>query len=150
MLHVHVSRIWVGRVVAVISIVGTGIYLLVVGLDTADKVASALSLLVAIAALVLPYLSRSTNSSPEPSAAEGAARGSRQFIANAVVGGDLTQVRDTKDIQVSDKVTVSSTPETPPAAVTAPDKQGGQYVNGVWIGGNLTQIDGADGNVTLG
>ena len=48
--------IWGGRIVAVVMVAGLGAYLASVGLDKADKLAGVLGLLVAVAALVTPYL----------------------------------------------------------------------------------------------
>jgi hypothetical protein len=135
--------VWGGRVAALVVLAGLAVYLSAVGLDKADKLASVLSLLVAVAGLVVPYLlSPSDKNSPAPT--------STQYVANTVVGGHLTQARDAKDLKVQ-----GSGAAVPPKAVPSGDKpvsdtSGGQYVNGVWVGGNLTQIDGADGDVTLG
>lgn len=49
-------RIWIGRGVAVLALVVLAAYFSKVGWDAADKVASTMGLLVAIAALVAPYL----------------------------------------------------------------------------------------------
>ena len=43
-------KVWIGRAVALIAIAVLAVYLLLVGLDKADKVASAISVLVAVAA----------------------------------------------------------------------------------------------------
>ena len=48
--------IWGGRITAVAVLAGLAVYLASVGLDKADKLASVLGLLVAVAALVAPYL----------------------------------------------------------------------------------------------
>ena len=48
--------IWGGRIAAVVILAGLAAYLASVGLDKADKLASVLGLLVAVAALVAPYL----------------------------------------------------------------------------------------------
>jgi hypothetical protein len=66
--------VWVGRVVAVLVLVGLSAYLARVGLDDADKLASSMSVVVAVAALLVPYLlpppqSRGTPV-PEPDRAE--------------------------------------------------------------------------------
>jgi len=118
-------------------------YLSLVGLDKADKFAGVLGLLVAVAALVAPYLL--------PSPGERSSRsGSAQSVANTAVGRHLTQVRGAGRVRVRGPVT-SGSPQAPTAkADPVQDGQGGQYVNGVWVGGNLSQIDGADGDVTIG
>jgi hypothetical protein len=135
--------IWGGRAVAVVVVAGLAVYLYTVGLDRADKLASVVGLLVAVAALVAPYVLPTSDHSSSKS-------GSPQTVANAVVGGHLTQVRDAQGIQVQGSGTALP-PQTAPAVDgSVPDISGGQYVNGVWVGGNVTQIDGADGDVTLG
>lgn len=50
------NKVWIGRALALAVIVALAIYLLSVGLDKADKVASAIGLLVAVGALVTPHL----------------------------------------------------------------------------------------------
>lgn len=135
--------IWGGRIGAVVILAGLAVYLASVGLDKADKLASVLSLLVAVAALVAPYLLPSSDgdrSKPEPP----------QQVANTVVGGHLTQARDAKGVQVQGSVKAGPAQASPPGGDPVPEGQSGQYVNGVWVGGNLTQVDGADGDVTIG
>jgi hypothetical protein len=135
--------IWGGRIVAVMVVAGLVAYLVSVGLDKADKLASVLGLLVAVAAFVAPYLLPTTNG-------KRSGPGSVQQVANAAVGGHLTQVRDAGDVRVQGSVTAASPQMPPRRADPGPEGHGGQYVNGVWVGGNLTQIDGADGDVTIG
>jgi hypothetical protein len=134
----HRSRwIWGGRVVAVVVVAGLGVYLSTVGLDKADKLAGVLGLLVAVAALVTPYLLPSSDRS-------SSGPGSVQSVANTVVGGHLTQMRDAGGVRAKGPATA------PPGAAPPPDSRGGQYVDGVWVSGNLTQIDGSEGDVTAG
>jgi hypothetical protein len=136
--------VWGGRIVAVVMVVGLAVYLLMVGLDQADKLASALSLLVAVAALAAPYVLPPVQPSPPKETPSK----STQLVTDTVVGGNLTQAQDVNNIQVAS--TTPTPPSTTPTAGSVPPAPGGQYVNGVWVGGNLTQIDGADGDVTLG
>ena len=137
------SWIWGGRIAAVMVLAGLTIYLASVGLDKADKLASILGLLVAVAALVVPYLFPSLEGSRSKSE-------SVQYVANTVVRGHVTQMRQVGSVQMQGPVTSAPTQAVPPAARPLPEAQGGQYVNGAWVGGNLTQIDGADGDVTIG
>jgi hypothetical protein len=53
------SRLWVwtGRATFGVIVVGLVVYLVVAGLDKADKLASSISVVVALAALGAPYLS---------------------------------------------------------------------------------------------
>lgn len=134
--------IWSGRIVAVVAIAGLSAYLALVGLDKADKLASVLALLVAVAALVAPYIL-------PPSDRDRSESGSSQRVTNTVVGGNLTQVRNAKGVRVQGPAP-SKPPQAPPAgADPVAESQGGQYVNGVWVGGNLTQASDADGDITI-
>jgi hypothetical protein len=135
--------IWGGRIAAVVVLAGLAVYLASVGLDKADKLASVFGLLVAVAALVAPYLL--------PSSDEGHSEpGPVQQVANAGVRGHLTQVQDAKGVRVRDPVTAEF-PQVPlSGGDPAPEGQSGQYVNGVWVRGNLTQVDGAGGDITIG
>jgi hypothetical protein len=135
--------IWGGRIVALAVLAGLGVYLSAVGLDKAAELASVLGLLVAVAALVAPYLL--------PASDQGrSGPGSAQLVAHSVVGGHLTQARDATSVQVRGSVTSRPPKSPPPDADPVPEGQDGQYVNGVWVGGHLTQIDGAAGDVTIG
>jgi hypothetical protein len=135
--------IWGGRVAALVVVAGLVAYLSSVGLDKADKLASVLSLLVALVALVAPYLLPSSDGNrSEP--------GSAQHVTDAAVGGHLTQVRKARGVRVQGPVTSGAPQTTQPGAGPGPSRHGGQYVNGVWVGGNLTQVDGADGDITIG
>jgi hypothetical protein len=133
---------WGGRIAAMVVVAGLAAYLFSVGLDKADKLASVLALLVAIAALVAPYLL------PSPDGAH-LEQESAQHVSNTVVGGNLTQARNAKRLAVKNPVTPGLPQAAPPKAGSAPEGRGGQYVNGVWVGGNLTQADGAD-DVSIG
>jgi hypothetical protein len=136
--------VWTGRIAAVVVFAGLGAYLASVGLDKADKLASALGLLVAVAALVAPYLTPSSDG-------DDSERKPVQQVADTVVGGHLTQVRSAKGVRVQGQ-TLTVPPHPPPLAGTSrsPEGQSGQYVNGGWVGGNLTQVDDANGDITIG
>jgi hypothetical protein len=136
------SWIWTGRIAAVVVLAGLAAYLFSVGLDKADKLASVLVLLVAVATLVAPYLL------PVPAGDHSESRSS-QHVANTVVKGNLTQARGAKAVRVRSPIAPGTQQADPPRAAPVPEDQDGQYVNGVWIGGNLTQVDGADGDVTI-
>jgi hypothetical protein len=140
----HSHWIWGGRIAAVAVVAGLAGYLLSAGLDKADKLASVLGLLVAVAALAAPYLLPS----PDRNRSEP---GSSQHVVNTVVGGHLTQVQNAKSVPVTSPVSPSLRQAAPGTAGPMSKGQGGQYVNGVWVGGNLTQVDGAnDDDVTTG
>jgi hypothetical protein len=142
MLQRRAQWIWGGRIAAILLLAGLVAYLSLVGLAKADKLASVLSLLVAVAALVVPYLL------PPPGKSDSR-RGPVQDVGNSVVGKHLTQVQNSGAVRVQGP---PGTPNDAPSgkASAVPGGQGGQYVNGVWIGGNLTQVDGTDGDVTIG
>lgn len=135
--------IWGGRIAAVVVLAGLAYYLASVGLDKADELASVLGLLVAMAALAAPYLLPSSDGGhSEPP--------HLQQVVNTVVGGHLTQARNRKDVRVHGSA-LAGTPQVPrPDADPASEGRNGQYVNGAWVGGNLTQIDGTDGDLTIG
>ena len=140
----HSGWIWGGRITAVVVLAGLSVYLASVGLDKADKLASVLSLLVAVVALVAPYLL------PPPD--EGRAEPKTvQQVTNTVVSGHLTQVQDADGVGVKGPVPARPPQAPPPGGEPepAPEGQIGQYVNGVWVGGNLSQVDGADGDITI-
>jgi hypothetical protein len=132
--------IWGGRIAAVTVLAGLGAYLSSVGLEKADKLASVLVLLVAGATLVAPYLlPPSDGDHSEPRLA--------QHVANTVVGGHLTQIRNVGTGRPQGPVISGSRRAAIPAAGQPPESQSSQCVNGVWVGGNL--IDDADGDVTI-
>jgi hypothetical protein len=143
MLRRRSDRIWAGRVAAVLVIAGITAYLLTVGPDEAGALASVLGLAVAAAALVAPYLLPSDDE--ERPAPQGLQR-----VANTVVAGHVTQVRHAKSVRVRNAVPLGSAPADKLEASPSPVRQEGQQVNGVWVGGNLTQVDGADGDITIG
>ena len=73
-----------------------------------------------------------------------------QSVADTTVGGHLTQVRDAKAVRVHGPVTSGPSPGPRGGLAPGAEMPGGQYVNGVWVAGNLTQVDGSDGDVTVG
>jgi hypothetical protein len=83
--------VWVGRVVFGVIVVGLVVYLAVVGLDKADKLASSIGAVLALVALGAPYLLPPPAAAPvaEPDRAEdtGAARATGGGQANTGVHG---------------------------------------------------------------
>jgi hypothetical protein len=139
--------VWVARIVAVLVLAGLATYLSLVGLDKADKLASVLGLLVAVATLVAPYLVSSADRNDSAS-------GPRQRIARAVVGGHVTQVRRADSVRVNGPH-APRLPQVTPSETSSPPEDDGshesaQQINGIWAGGNVTQVDDADGDVTIG
>ena len=134
--------VWGGRAIAAVVIAGLVAYLCVVGLDKADKIASALGGLGAMAALAAPYLlpnSQRLDSDKRPA----------QVVTGTVVGGNLTQVQNVRASRVHNAPEVPPT-SSPPLSSPVLDSRGGQYVDGVWVGGNLTQASGTDDDAAIG
>lgn len=145
---------WSCRVIALALIIGLTTYLARVGLARADELASVLGLLVAVLALVAPYLLSSGQDSSGDAAPSRASAGSAapeppvgpvQSVEGSVVGGDLVQSVDVTGRSMPDAGNTASSEDDAPAA----SPPAGQYVSGVWVGGNLTQINGGKGDVTL-
>jgi hypothetical protein len=126
-----------------VVVAGLAAYLSSVGLDKADKLASVLSLLVAVGALVVPYVL-------PPADSDHSEQGVVQRVVNSVVGGHLTQVRDIGGVRVQGPPRSGPPRTLPDRPYPVSEGEGGQHVNGVWVGGNLTQVDGSDGDVTIG
>jgi hypothetical protein len=97
--------VWAGRVVFGVIVAGLVVYLVVVGLDEADKLASVISAVVALVALVVPYLLPAAGSGGvsrvEPDRVEesGAARATGGGQANT--GADVTGGDDDRPAQVA-------------------------------------------------
>jgi membrane protein implicated in regulation of membrane protease activity len=141
--------IWVGRVVALLVAAALAGYLFIAGLDKAAAIAGVLGLFVAVFALVAPYLLPPGASSSVSSPDQGAARLATQLVAKSVVRGHLTQVQG-DSVPGTGRLAATAPVGGEPAAGPPPAGTGGQHVTEVWVGGNLTQIDGADGDVTIG
>jgi hypothetical protein len=144
-MHSRSNWIWGGRAVALFAMVGLVAYLVAVGLDKADEVAGVAGLLVAVAALLAPYLLPPGQGSPGDSSKSIKPR-HVQSVVNSVVQGHLTQVQDDGNVPAAGQTAAVAPPDAPPPSGPA---LGGQYVGGTWVGGNLTQVDGVDGDVNL-
>ena len=139
--------VWVARIVAILVLAGLAVYLSLVGLDKADKLASVLGLLIAVATLVAPYLVPSADGNDSVA-------GPRQRIASAVIGGHVTQVWRADSVRVTGTPAPHLPQVKPSEASSPPADDGGhesaQQIKGVWAGGNVTQVADADGDVTIG
>jgi hypothetical protein len=145
--------IWAGRGIAVLIVAGLAIYLSQAGLDSADKLASVLGCLVAVIALLAPYLLPPPESPTDAPSISTEAAKPTQLVRDAAVGGNLTQVRNmTGHLRIQGASASAASPIIPPPARPVPNHEepGGQSADGVWVGGNLSQIDGADGDATIG
>lgn len=142
------SRIWVGRVVALLVVAALAGYLLAVGLSEASAIAGILGLFVAVLGLVAPYMLPPGSSSAVPAVDQDAPERAGQLVAKSVVRGRLTQVRGKAVPGTSGAAIVPG--DALPAGASPSAEPGRQHVTDVWVGGDLTQIDGADGDVTIG
>jgi hypothetical protein len=96
MPHRSARLVWTGRAGFAVIVVGLVAYLVAVGLDKADKVASGVSMVVALIALGAPYLLPPTGptvpAAPEPGSGPGPAQlnqASGQGRVYGVQGGDM-------------------------------------------------------------
>ncbi|MFE5325445.1 hypothetical protein ACFRCG_03350 [Embleya sp. NPDC056575] len=135
---------WVGGVVAGAALVGLAVYLVVVGLDEADKWASVLGLFVALVGLVVSVVGVWR----ERTASGG------QSVTDGVIAGGVAQVSDTGgNVRITRRgtgpvVPPSATPGAPPSAGdTAPAD--GQRVHGGTVSGPVDQVQGTDGDVDI-
>jgi hypothetical protein len=86
--------IWAGRVAAALIVAGLVVYLLSVGLDAADKIGSAVSVVVAVVAFLAPYLMAAPGpSEPDANPARGVT-----LIADSVIGLQIVQRGRAKQI----------------------------------------------------
>ncbi|MCW2506795.1 MAG: hypothetical protein JWO79_5079 [Actinomycetia bacterium] len=91
--------IWAGRAAALLVVVALAVYLLVAGLEKADKVASVVAAAVAVLALAAPYVLPAEERSGQ-SISDTTVRGNvrqegenSQRIDGLRAGGDLTQTQ---------------------------------------------------------
>jgi hypothetical protein len=90
--HRSARLVWIGRAVFAVIVVGLAAYLVAAGLDKADKVASSISMVVALIALGAPYLlppdSPAAPAAPEPGPTQ-LNQASGQGRVYGVQGGDM-------------------------------------------------------------
>ncbi len=145
-------RGWVAAFAGGVLVAGLGVFLVVQGLDNADKWASVFGLLVGLAGLGVAVFG-----------AVGArpATGG-QSVADSVVGGGVHQVRGVGgNVHVGPAAAPAGSPATPPAAappspapaVGSPQAGGdggsGQSVTRSWNAGPVHQISDVGGDVEL-
>lgn len=100
--------VWAGRVAFAVIVTGLVAYLVVVGLEKADKLASAISAVAAIAALAAPYLLPGSGSGGpsrvEPDRVEdsGAARATGGGRANTGVNNEESANRPAQVVRSGD------------------------------------------------
>lgn len=85
---------WALRFIALAIVIGLSTYLYSVGLDKADRLGSAIGVVVALAALIAPYLWPSGQHGDEGTAAAE----ETQSVAETIVGGSLLQNNDDRRV----------------------------------------------------
>ncbi|MDX3128930.1 hypothetical protein PV367_03760 [Streptomyces europaeiscabiei] len=148
------GQVWIGGVVAVGALVYLTAYLIAVGLDKADKVASVVGLFVGLAGLVVSILGLRREDPPDGGPPEGG-----QSVRNSWVGEGITMVRDTRgNVQISHTSGPQpfpvGGPQPPPVPPASPPPSGtpdgaGQHVHGTTAGGPVDLVDGTGGNVEI-
>jgi hypothetical protein len=139
--------VWISRIIAISVIVGLAIYLIFVGLNAADKLGSAIGAVVALVALLAPYVL--------PPRGAGAAISPAQHVSDAVIGGRLTQIGSVKGkLQIGPRRTGQTASQVasaslPSAATTQTPTSDGQHITNVRVGDDVTQAGRVDGDVTL-
>jgi hypothetical protein len=158
---------WVGGAVAVAAAVVLGVYFAVEGLGKADKVAGVAGTFIGLAGLVASvygiFQARREASGSSASAVRGG-----QSVTDTRVAGGVTQVEGvTGSVRIGGAPTHSSAapPAPAPAAPSsasgltpsgvsaqvpeASGPGGGQSVTNSQVGGDVTQVDGVDGDVDI-
>ncbi|MGW9450391.1 hypothetical protein [Streptomyces sp. NPDC055632] len=128
------KRVLLMLVGGVVALGGLATFLVLQGLDAADKWSSVLSLFFTVAGFVLTLVGLF-------------ARGSQQSADHAVTGGSLYQVRNvTSDVVIR----TGGGAAAPPTAAPAEGQGGGtQSAHGARTAGGLHQIDGVGGSVRV-
>ncbi|MFJ5831261.1 hypothetical protein [Streptomyces sp. NPDC093089] len=129
------KRVVLTLVGAVLALGGLAVFLVLQGLDAADKWSSVLSLFFTVAGFALTLVGLLN-------------RGPAQSADHAVTGGSLHQITHVK----GDVVITSGGGGTgsPPTAAPAEGQGGGtQSAHGVRTAGDLHQIDGVGGSVHI-
>ncbi|MFD3660590.1 hypothetical protein ACFWVF_08290 [Streptomyces sp. NPDC058659] len=129
------KRLLLIAVGAIVALGGLAAFLVLKGLDEADKWSSVVSLFFTVAGFALALAGLVT-------------RGSAQTADHAVTGGSLHQVRNvTGDVVITGG---GGGTGTPPTAAPAEGQGGGtQSAHGARTAGDLHQIDGVGGSVRI-
>jgi hypothetical protein len=131
--------VWGSRFASILVLAGLIVYLCLVGLDKADELASILSLLVAVVALIMPYFLPPTDGATR-------SRRSTQSVINTVVDGNLIQILGTSGARVPEP----ATPRAPLAPSHSAEGGSAQLVSGARVGKSLIQADLSDGEIAEG
>jgi hypothetical protein len=146
--------VWAGRITAVLVLAGLTSYLARAGLDTADKLASSIGVVSAVAALLAPYLLPAPQ--PVPPQGTAAREASEQTVTGSGVGGDVRQISGVAGgVRIGPAPTgqplTAPVPPSPPAAVpsAAPAAAGSQVAGNSTVTGSVTQIGDVGGDVDI-
>nr|WP_181411927.1 hypothetical protein [Streptomyces sp. F2] len=137
------SQAWVGGLVSVAAVGALAGYLITVGLDDADKVASVIGLFVALAGLgvAIAGLRRQARSS------------GGQSVQNSAISSGVSQISDTAGgVRITRRGGTPVPPRTPPPATTHPpgsDAGDGQSVSGTTTGGSVNQVKNTGHDVEI-
>jgi hypothetical protein len=140
--------LWGGRIVAVGVVIALAVYLYRSGLDKADKIGSSLAVVIALVALIGPYVipPRKTD---EGSTMPDHDERREQSIRNASVDGSLTQADEIGgQLKIVGSKAAAADPEPPPAA-SGDESSARQSVDGVRVDGHMTQVRSVHGDVTV-
>jgi hypothetical protein len=155
---------WAGGGIAVAVAAGLGVYFAVAGLGKAGQLASVASMFIGLAGLVASVYgvvqARREGSGSSLAAAED------QSVAGSTVEGGITQVRGvTGSVRIGNAPWLSAAGaaaappvrsptsglalSVPKPVPEAPGGGGGQSVTDSQVGGGVTQVDGAGGDVDI-
>jgi len=133
--------VWVTLAAGGVAVALLGVFLVVAGLDDADKWASVFGLFVSLAGLGL--------------SAYGLVNTHRlragQTVASSIVGGGVTQVRRVKgNLRLTERSAVSSAApsDAPPQSPLGGDGSG-QTVSSTWTAGSVAQVHDVGGDAEV-
>ena len=131
-----------GAVIAGVALVALTGYLVVMGLDKADKLASVLGMFAGLGGLAISAVGL---------VGERRKRADAQSVRGSSAAGSVTQIRDVKgNVRISreGRTDMGVMPVTPSAPQAVPEAKG-QSVHETYVAGDIDQVDGADGDVTI-
>jgi hypothetical protein len=140
--------VWIGAIAAGFALIGLGVYLVVIGLDRADKVASVIGMFAGLAGLALAaYGVVLTRRGLEQHIRPGG-----QVVAESSVGGEVLQVRG---VRGNLRIGPAASPAPPLAGSASPSPSaptvapGSQSVTGSQVAGPVRQVDDIGGDADL-
>lgn len=138
------TRIWIGGMMAGLGPTALIAYLIAVGLDEADKVASVVGLFVALAGLAI--------SASGLRHQDRRGSGSGQAVSESTVGGGVVQITDaTGNVRITHHPTPTPTQAVPPPSRPdpAPAADLAQTVRGSAVSGPVDQLKGIGGDTEI-